>query len=419
MSAPAFATLAPAEIPRVMRGMVGDRLGTFARLSQRYPDGVRIPLPGKSVVVCSSDAALRHVLVDHASRYTKGLGQAEARDLLGSGILTGEGDHWQEQRRSIGPLLRARRVSELVPDIVEEARSSVDSLDVGEVAEEVEVSLALADYTLACLARVLGFHHPDTRSLVEAFDAVQDEAMFQSLTMARTPRWLRPGTLRRVRDAQSTLTSEAERVRRAVGSEDVGPWAERDAVVSLLLAGYETTSSTLTWAMAHLGRRPRLQRLLAREGEALRSGDVAAGPGIVDALPHARAVFQEVLRLQPPVWLLSRRAQEPDVVDGRQVDAGDDVVFFTSTLGDPGPQEFCPGTQGRGTHPFGMGPRACPGSQLAEVEAVVWLALAASRLEWEVPPGRPVAGLARMSQTVAGGLHCRIRSREPDGGRGR
>lgn len=411
MSTHSFPTIAGTEVPQVLSGLIRNRLGTFASLSRRHPGGVRIPIPGRNVVVCSSETALRHVLVDNAAHYQKGLGQAEARGLLGSGILTGEGECWQEQRRSIAPLLRARRIADLVPSIVDEARTSLDAIDVANV-EEVEMSIPLADYTLACLARVLGLDHPDTHRLVEAFEVVQNEAMFQALTLSRIPTWARPRTHQRVQRAQSILTHEAERVRKPLESEEAGAWAERDAVVSLLLAGYETTSSTLTWAMAYLGRRPHLQRLLAEEGQALAAASAAqSGLDLLDTLPTTRDVFHEVLRLNPPVWLLSRRAQQDDVIDGHRVRAGDDVVFCTSTLGMPGPAEFCPGSAAEGAHPFGLGPRACPGSQLAEAEAAIWLALAASRLTWELPPGQQITSNARMSQTIAGGLTCRIRSR--------
>lgn len=395
-------------LPRVVAGLAGPRLETFARLAEEFPGGCCLAMPRRRIWVLSSPAARKRVLVENAANYVKGIGQSEARRLIGAGMLTADGEEWSAQRRSAAPLLRSRAVAQMTTPISREAERSVARVGGSDSWALLEVSELLSDYTLRCLAGTLGFPAPNPARVTQAFEVVQDQAMFDTVTLGLLPRWVRPGARRRLEAAVEVLNDEAEAIRSAVaeasGHQPLPPWASRAGVVSLLLAGYETTSTTLAWCLDHLASRPKLQQVLHNEV-------VAADPLAHSLdLPWCRALFNETLRLRPPVWLLSRRAITADVVDGHRISTGDDIAFGVAPVGsssfDPNPENTAPSAS------FGTGPRACPGGHLAQVEGIAWLAVAVRELEFAPPLGRPAQTKARLSQSPANGATVWVRRRD-------
>lgn len=415
-------------LPKLLHGMLTDRGGTFADLARRYPDGITVPLPGRPLHVLNGPEAVKHVLVTATHHYEKGIGQAEARAGLGRGILTNEGETWALARTSLNPWLRGRQIHQHSPSIYRYAVDSVTEL-AGLHPRRMPIDHLLAEYTLQCLSAVLGVPVPNVAPVLAALEVIQDDAMFRVVTQDRFPSVLRPRAERRLREARTDLDHAADQVIAAVVSgeaPDNNPpaWADRDGVISLLLAGYETTSSTLAWAVDELSRRPALADALAEEREA--ADDPTDDPAdllrLMGQLRLTTAVIKEVLRLHPPVWLLSRRALRDDVVAGWPIRAGDDVCIVTAEVqrkgwGDPDlfdPSRFLTGDDHGRYLPFGMGPRGCPGGSLADMEATLWLAEASRRLTLRPVLGHRTRALARMSMTTMPGTPYVVTRRIPD-----
>ena len=396
--------LSPHESAVAVAGLMTGRLEAMTRIAQTHPEGAVLRLPTRRLVVASDPVTVRHVLVDHADRYAKGMGQAESAPWLGDGLLTAEGEPWARQRPSVAALLRARRVQELLPAVVEAARANVAALaqlDGGWVDPRTH----LAQYTLDTLSIVFGLAEPDARLVVDAFDTLQDRVMFDTTTLGLVPRWARPLSTRRSLTARATLEREARRI--LVDTPGQAPWADPVRLIALLLAGYETTASTLAWAVDLLSRRPVVQAALAAEADVV-DWD---GPLKLDQLELAGAVFRETVRVSPPVWLISRRALVEDVVAGNRVRPGDDVAIVTTAMrGDRSPPFDAAAPQSGRMTEFGQGPRGCPGSALAEAEARIWLALASQALELDSGHGAPPRPVARMSQ-APGPFRIRVRPR--------
>ena len=422
-------TLSPTAMAAAVAGLMVSRLETFTALSTRHPQGVVVRLPTRRLLVVSSPSAIKHVLMDNADNYRKGIGQAEARRILGDGLLTSEGATWTKQRQAVTPALRARRVQGLISDYARLASENVAPWASADW-HEVPVAARIAQYTLDCLGHTLGFSAPPAGELMEAFEVVQRRAMFDSVSAGMLTPWVRPREELRLRRARRHLTKAATTTLSTMTVNDPQPaWATVDGLVSLFLAGYETTASVLTWAVYYLGQRPDLQARIAREASRLPDPDritIADSGG----LRVAAATFRETLRLRPPVWLISRRATGSDNVDGMRVNPGDDVAICTHALQrDPRwrrPLSFDPDRKvDTSAHPqylpFGMGPRACPGGSLADLEATLWLSLACKATEFAMQPGTTVKPAARLSQSVAGGYSTLVRGRsqraEPEGDR--
>lgn len=404
-------TLGPGATARALLALTrGDRVEHLTRLAAARPHGSVLRLPtGRVVVACHPDV-VKHVLVEHADRYIKGMGQLHAREIIGDGLLTAEGPAWQRQRAAARPQLRARAVQDRLGQVVEAAHEAADRLCAAD-GRRVDLTVHLASYTLTCLARTFGFDPPDGRRIHEAFEVVQDEAIFRAVTQGAVPLRWRPRRAAAVAAALRTLHAEARGS--LGGTPRTEAWAGDEGMMSLFLAGYETTASTLAWAAGFLAHDAALQDRLADEGARLDRGRT---PTVADvaSLTWAHAVFQDTLRLRPPVWLISRRAVAADVVSGVRLRPGDEVLLLPGATSPD--RSFEPGRAVRGEGPpsplaFGAGPRSCPGVALAVMEGVVWLAVVASRVRLHAVPDRALHPLARMSQAPAGGTVVDVRAR--------
>jgi cytochrome P450 len=299
--------------------------------------------------------------------------------------------------------------------------------------------------TLGVLGRTLLDADLDPFSSIgHAFEAVQDQAMFEMVTLSAVPPWLplpRQLRFRRARrelqrvvdelvagrearpggaagdDALSRLIASA----RSEPDPAVGRRRLRDELVTLLLAGHETTASTLSWTLYLVDRDPHVwDRLHAEAVDVL--GDGPPDEAGLRRLTYTTAVVQEAMRLYPPVWILPRLAQGDDEVAGYRVPAGADVVVCPYTLHRhpalwTDPERFDPdrflGDQASGRPryayiPFGAGPRYCVGSSLGMMEAVTVTALLARELRLRAVPGRRVVPEPMLSLRVRGGLSMTV-----------
>ncbi|MFH6786201.1 cytochrome P450 [Methylobacterium sp. MA0201] len=178
-----------------------------------------------------------------------------------------------------------------------------------------------------------------------------------------------------------------------------------DEVGTLIVAGHETTASTLFWACTLLAREPGLQDALAAEAAGLDLSEEGASASL-PRLRLARAVTQETLRLYPPVYVIARRAARASTVEGTAIPAGSIVMIPTWVLHrNPRwwdrPETFDPGRFLDGPEPdrfvylpFGAGPRICIGAQLAQAEAILVLARLMRGFRLSLAGDRPVLPVA-------------------------
>jgi Cytochrome P450 len=200
-------------------------------------------------------------------------------------------------------------------------------------------------------------------------------------------------------DALSRLVESASRE----PDPRVGRQRMRDELVTLLLVGHETTASTLGWTFYLADRHPEVWERLHDEAiEVL--GDRLPVYEDLHRLRYTAMVIDEVIRLYPPVWMLSRHAQSADVVGEYDVPAGSDVLVCPYTLhSHPAfwdaperfdPERFDPARtvdRPRCAYiPFGAGPRFCVGNNLGLMEAVFVVAMVARELRLTRWPGYPV-----------------------------
>ncbi|MGW3039710.1 cytochrome P450 [Kitasatospora sp. NPDC001159] len=361
-------------------------------LAQRGIGGIAAFRLGPTPTVLVTDpAAVQHVLGRHPDRYVKR--SHRARMLVGDGVLSATGDAWKRQRRLLqsqftGTGMRryeqriaaaARRTAERW----EGYRRSGETFDVGEEMRGFALDtvwraltgLPLDDRTdgeLRSVERVVTAMPTLPTNAADARDAVAEDlaridAVAQAaIDAARSVRDVEgPGVLRVLLDAADHLPEYTDRL-------------IRDELVTLLVAGHETTATTLTWLF-----------LLLDDNPGARGTD-------------PQALVSETLRLYPSAWLLPRHAIEDDVIAGHRIAAGTDVLVCPYlTHRDPAlwpdperfdPARFAPGADRPGQFgaylPFGLGARACLGTQFAlrETTALLELLLPLGRLEFRSRP---------------------------------
>ncbi|SFP09389.1 Cytochrome P450 [Amycolatopsis arida] len=438
--------------PRLLKDLATDRLRLMSTAARNHGDAVRMAIGPKVLYFFNHPDHAKHVLADNSANYHKGIGLVQARRALGDGLLTSEGELWRTQRRTIQPVFQHRRIAGKAGVVAEEAARLVARLRTKAGGPPVDVTAELTGLTLGVLGRTLLDTDLDAFNSIgtvgAAFEAVQDQAMFEMVTLSMVPQWVPLPRQRRFRRARrelervvATLVSEHLRTggdtrpeaddvlsrlvrsTRAEPDPAVGRRRMRDELVTLLLAGHETTASTLGWALYLVDRHPDVFERLRAEAVAV-LGDRLPEHGDLRRLTYTTMVVQEAMRLYPPVWILPRQALAGDVVGGYAVPAGADVLVCPYTLHRhpefwPDPDRFDPerfdpeATTDRPRYaylPFGAGPRFCVGSHLGMMEAVFVLAMITRELRLTAVPGRPVVAEPMLSLRVRNGLAMTVRT---------
>jgi cytochrome P450 len=373
------------------------RLGPIARISMG-----NIPL---YIVTCGDLA--HDVLVEHDASFQKSVGVQVMRPLLGDGLLTAEGDYHRRHRKLLAPAFAPRRLASYGEVMVAETREQIarwrpgDRIDLA--AEMMQMTLAIAGRTLFGVDV-----RRDARTVARAAELAAhaiDVATTSPLQLDY--RWPLPRHLR-LRRAVAMLDDVVYRLirnGRALGSdrgdvlsmlvlardEDDGSQLAdreiRDEVMTLMLAGHETTANTLTWVWYELGRHPEaLARLEAEVGRVLGGRPVTTAD--LPALAWTAAVIDETMRLHPPVYMTSREARREVEIGGHRLPTRSIVAINIRGIhrrADPYPEPlaFRPermlpdAKKPRSRHhylPFGAGPRVCIGAHFALMEAQLALA---------------------------------------------
>lgn len=437
----------PPDIFTFLKGARANPLSTWTRAHFEEPIIVSEGVLGH-VAVLSDPAAIRHVLVDHAENYRKDdLQRRVLAPGLGEGLLTAEGDAWRRQRRALAPLFTPKTVATFQAPMREAAERLARRLRRRGEGREVNMALEMTRVTLDVLERTIFTHglarDPDalSRAITRYFEAI---GPIDPLDVFGLPDWIpRLGRLRArpalrffdeivdeliearksllARGGEAprdllTLLLEATDPQTGQGLSDLEVKAN---VVTFIGAGHETTANALSWAIYLVSQAPDVRERLESEVD-------AAGPEApLSALPYARAVMEEAMRLYPPVPFMSRAAVAEDRVAGFRIPKGSLVMIAPWVLHrhrrlweDPDgfdPARFLPGrreTIDRFAYlPFGAGPRVCIGAAFSLQEAVTVLARVAAEARFELRPGHAVMPVHRVTLRPSGGLPMTLRLR--------
>lgn len=419
-----------------------EKQGFLLRCAQKYGDVVPLRFgPIHYAYLVSHPDAIERVLVKDHRNFTKGQALRRSRPLFGNGLLTSEGDFWRRQRKLAQPAFHRERIAsygEIMVDLAREQRARWQSGEIRDMhAEMLQLTLKIAAKTL------FGTEISEGERIGQALDTAQEDFAKYIPYVVLLPRWcptpLTPRTARAIRTLDRVVYGII-RERRASGEdrgdllsmllraqdEDDGTVMNdkqiRDEVLTLFLAGHETTALTLTWALYLIAQHPEIIARLHAELDGVLNPVVGDQEAIgIDSIPRHQArrlptmndlprliyteqIIREAMRLYPPAWAIGRCAIADYEIDGVKIPAGSTAIMsqwvvHRDSRWFPDPDQFKPG---RWTadftsalprfayFPFGGGPRICIGSSFAMMEAVLLLATLAQTYRFDLVPDQRV-----------------------------
>ncbi|QDV06114.1 Pentalenene oxygenase [Planctomycetes bacterium Poly30] len=370
---------------------------------------------GRPIWVLNDPEAIHHVLTKRQADYGKGVGFERVKMLLGDGLIVSDGEHWKQRRRMLQPAFSRPSVGGmrgLVDECIarrahlwEECAESGEPLDVSDEANRLGLRIILRAIFGDDLAAL------DERDGGNPFNLVVDTHE-RDLMFAMRFRQLWPVVremIERRRSSAGASGPPRDFLGLYMGARDRETDAALDMdglvdeLMTLLIAGHETTAATLAWAWSLLARHPEVQDQVRAEVRAGATSEEGREPVPGTGGSHlVQRVVHETLRLYPPVWMFTRRALKDDVLAGRPIPAGTQILLSPFLLHRhprywASPETFDPSrfsVAGAPEHrsayiPFSSGPRRCAGDVFALNTAVQEISWGVSRYHLTAPDPEP------------------------------
>ena len=359
--------------------------------------------------------------------------------VAGNGLISNDGPHWVKQRALLQPLFGHRNVNRFDETINALTSSLMNRWDARAGDGIVWLDRDLSKLTFRIVGATLFGSDIECHAgeVAEILDVVNLAAHDPRALMALLP-WIPTPYNLKVKHAKRRLDRIvhgliAARRRAGTGGGDIldcllgardketgepiGETQIRDEVVTLMLAGHETSANALAWTLYLLATHPEVEARLTEELDAHLSGAPATAADL-PGVPYLKQVVQESMRIYPPAWGFSRRAERETEIGGYRLPAGAYVAVVPYALHRhrefwPDPERFDPDrfhpNRARARHsycylPFGAGPRTCIGAGMAMLETQLVLAQVVQRFGVRVVPGHPVETVARVTLNPRYGL---------------
>jgi len=429
-----------------------DPLRTLTEWGRKYGDVIHYRFFGFPMYILVQPQDIERVLLGNPADFVKGMTSRANPELFGNGLLTSDGEFWRRQRRLANPAFHRENILRYAAITLEEAVRMMEKWQVGDIRD---VHRDMMKVTLSVALRSLfGMELGGRNGIIEqALDAITRNtsglravASFAGLPTPARQRYFRAiGEIDRV--VYELIALGRERPKRRTPSEaaesdlltmlllardDEGNAMTeqqlRDEVITLLLAGHETTALNLSWAWYLLGKNPEAERGLHAELEQV-LGERAPEPGDLTRLPYTERVLREALRLYPPAWRIFRTTSKPFEAGGFVLPAGSNLVLSQwLTQRDarwfPEPERFLPerwtesftASLPRFAYfPFGGGPRVCIGAGFALMEATLLLAAVAQRFRLHIVANQRVEPLPSITLRPKNGIRVEVQKRRAVG----
>lgn len=430
---------------KVLVDFANDQIGCFRRIARRYGSASFFKLGTFDTYLFTDPDAIEEVLLAKSSSFEKDALTHELDTLLGKGLLTSEGQKWRQQRKLISPNLRRKQIAHYADVMVERTRQMLDGWRDGDVRplhrDAMEVTLRIVVDTLFNLEM-----ESDVHRVGRALDTAMEGFHEQAHTLWRfVPEPLPTPMRAKFNDAveefdtliyklidqrrQDATEGDDLLYRLIAAVDDEGNQMTdrqlRDEVITLFLAGHETTALAIMYAWYLMSDHPWVIEKMQDEVDEVLGGR-AAGADDVNALPYTRAVVQETMRLYPPAWIIGREAIEDVEIAGWTVTKGAQVLLpqclvhrDSRWFDNPDlfrPERWLDGLEDRiprfAYFPFGGGPRICIGNYFAMMEAILVVATMAQQVTLENVSRETLRTQPSVTQRPATAIEMKVHRRE-------
>lgn len=406
-------------------------LFNFLDFWQEYGDLCHVKLGPVHTYIVAAPEHVHHIFVGNPDNYIKGRSYDGFRHLVGNGLVTSDGEHWRRQRRLVQPSFTPRSIQKFTGIMVDSIQRMLARwAPAAESGRVLTMDDEMARLTMSIISRtIFGVDlGEESQEVSHAFHRAFAFVTARTMSAFNPPLPLPLPAHRRFRADRRTidrfvqaqigkgrqrggddnilailLQATDEETGRRMSEEQV-----RDEVVTLFLAGFETTARTLTWCWYLLAQHPAAMAAVQAEAAAV-LGRRAPGMADLADLPYTRMVIDETMRLYPPAGMLARQIVADDVIDGYRVRGGGVVMLIPYlTHRYPGvwteperfdPERFRPDVEGGGDPaprpksayiPFSGGARICLGNHFALAEMVFTVAMTAARYRLHRTDGAPI-----------------------------
>ncbi|MBC8029663.1 MAG: cytochrome P450 [Pyrinomonadaceae bacterium] len=434
-------------IQGVMPEFTRDSLAFITRCRD-YGDVVRMRFLYQRVYFLYNPNDIESVLSINAKNFIKArtLRTPFFQRLVGNGLLTSEGNDWRRQRRLAQPAFHRQRISGYGDVMVEYAERLMTQWRTG---EERDIYRDMMRLTLEIAAKTL--FNADVSGDADKVGQVLSR-MVKPFASQATFKWILDNRLptRAHKEFFSAANEIDELIYRIIGErrasgrdegdllsmllaahdEDDGSQMTdrqlRDELMTIFLAGHETTALTLSWTWYLLAQNPEVEHKFHAELDEVLDGRL---PAVADLgrLKYTEMIAKESMRLYPPAYGLGREAIEECEIGGYRVPAKAQVFMFQWALhrdpryfDDPArfdpnrwTEDFTTALPKYAYFPFGGGPRACIGNYFAMMEIVLALATIGQRFRFSLSPDHAVSLLPAMSLRPKDGIKVRVEKRRP------
>jgi cytochrome P450 len=393
-------------------------------VAQAYGGAVCLKIGPARVYLISHPDYVRHILVKNAANYWKGPILRGVKLIIGEGLFASDGALWKRQRRLMSPTFSHQRLRGMVTvmtDVISESMARWRGKS--ERGESVDLLEEMIPININILLKTIfgtGISYKEARAIRKASDVIfnhSEKLVFTFFVPMSIPR---PGHRRFVKalafldrvvdrviaerrrhledtgDALSTLLlARDEETGEAMDDRQI-----RDEVMSIFLAGYESTAAALAWAWYLLSQHPAVEEKLMAELDAVLGGRVPTFEDL-PKLKYTRMVVDETLRLYPPFPTFFRTSYGSDRLGDYELPSNAAIILspyvthrnpqYWEDAGRFDPERFTPERvterQSRAYYPFGMGQRLCIGSSLSLLEQQLIIAMVAQQYQRRLTPG--------------------------------
>jgi cytochrome P450 len=438
--------------PQLLMGNLGQmRSNPFQLLltaQREQGDIARLRLGPYTVHSVTHPDLIQYVLQDNNKNYIRGKMYEQFKCFMGEGLLTNDGAAWVNHRRMAQPLFNRRSVDTMVSTMTLLSAAMIDEWErLARNREVFDLVPEMMHLSLGILSRVMFSTDisDEAKQLASAVRFSLTAMIFSGSMSQLLPSWLPlPYNLRVKRDRRSLhdvmdrliadhqgegrpddLVSLLIEGRNQESGKQLSHIEVRDELMTIFLAGHETTGTGLSWMFYALSKHPEVRRNLEDEVDAVLGG---RAPVLEDLprMPYSRMIVDEALRMYPPIWLYPRDAVADDEIGGYHVPAGSSV-FLTPyvTHRHPAfwdnpeafdPERFNPAREANRPRyayfPFGGGQRQCIGNHMALLQLQIVLVMVAQRFRMQVVSGHPIEQGFLVSLRPVNGILMTLKARE-------